>query len=87
MSIEPLAAKWAAFNWTVHECDGHNLEALVETFDSIPEGGDRPHMVIAHTIKGKGVKSMEDSRTWHLGHLAGVDAAAVIQEITEHASA
>lgn len=81
MSIEPLADKWRAFNWQVHEVDGHDVAALAALFESIPPGGDRPHMVIAHTIKGKGVKYMEESRLWHLGHLAGADAQATIEEI------
>jgi transketolase len=81
MSIEPLADKWRAFMWDVHEVDGHSLSALVETFDNLPRGGDRPQMVIAHTIKGKGVGYMESSRLWHLGNLAGADAEATIEEI------
>ncbi|MCC6456542.1 MAG: transketolase [Caldilineaceae bacterium] len=84
MSIEPLADKWRAFNWDVHEVDGHNLAALVETFDSLPREGERPQMIIAHTIKGKGVKYMEESRLWHLGHLAGADAEATIEEILQN---
>lgn len=81
MSIEPLADKWRAFNWQVHEVDGHDVAALAALFERIPPDGDRPHMVIAHTIKGKGVKYMEESRLWHLGHLAGADAQATIEEI------
>jgi transketolase len=81
MSIEPLADKWRAFNWQVHECDGHSLEELAETFAAVPPAGERPHMIIAHTVKGKGVKYMEESRLWHLGHLAGADAEATIEEI------
>jgi transketolase len=81
MSIEPLADKWRAFNWQVHECDGHNLEELVQTCAAIPPDGERPQMIIAHTVKGKGVKYMEESRLWHLGHLAGADAEATIEEI------
>lgn len=84
MSIEPLADKWRAFNWHVHEVDGHDVAALAALFDSLPPGGDRPHMIIAHTIKGKGVKFMEESRLWHLGHLAGADAEATVQEIMRH---
>ncbi|MCC6168533.1 MAG: transketolase [Caldilineaceae bacterium] len=84
MSIEPLADKWRAFNWTVHEVDGHDVAALAALFDSLPPDGDRPHMIIAHTVKGKGVKFMEESRLWHLGHLAGADAEATIQEILYH---
>lgn len=81
MSIEPLADKWRAFNWQVHECDGHDVAALAALLDSISPDADRPQMIIAHTIKGKGVKYMEESRLWHLGHLAGADAEATIQEI------
>jgi transketolase len=84
MQIEPLADKWRAFNWQVHECDGHNLEELVQTLDGIPAESGKPQMVIAHTIKGKGVKYMEESRLWHLGHLAGPDAEATIKEILEN---
>ena len=84
MSIEPLADKWRAFKWDVHEVDGHNLAALVETFDRLPRNGERPQMIIAHTVKGKGVKYMEESRLWHLGHLAGADAEATIEEIMQN---
>lgn len=84
MSLEPLADKWRAFNWDVHEVDGHNLTALVELFDSLPVGGDRPQMIIAHTVKGKGVGYMEQSRLWHLGNLAGEDAQATIEEILQN---
>jgi len=87
MRIEPLADKWTAFNWQVHECDGHNLTELVNTFDNLPINSDKPQVVIAHTIKGKGVKYMENSRLWHLGYLHGADAQATIEEIIhyEHA--
>lgn len=80
MSIEPLADKWRAFGWHVQEIDGHNLQTLVETFDALPRNG-KPQMIIAHTIKGKGVTWMENSRVWHLGYLAGVDAQRTIADI------
>lgn len=81
MRIEPVADKWRAFNWQVHEVDGHDLAALAKLFDSLPATGDKPHMIIAHTIKGKGVTWMENSRVWHLGYLAGVDAQRTITDI------
>jgi len=84
MDVEPLADKWRAFGWQVHECDGHSVEALVKTFDNIPRNGGRPQVVIAHTVKGKGVKYMEDSRVWHLGYLHGSDADDVRKEILAH---
>jgi transketolase len=84
MSVEPLPDKWSAFGWQAHECDGHSVEELVRTFDNIPRNSGRPQVVIAHTIKGKGVKFMELSRVWHLGYLHGVDAESVVQELDNH---
>lgn len=84
MDVEPLADKWRAFGWQVHECDGHSVEALVRTFDDLPRNRGPPQVLIAHTVKGKGVKYMEDSRVWHLGYLHGSDAEAVQKEILSH---
>jgi transketolase len=84
MGIEPLADKWRAFGWNVHECNGHDLHELVNTFDAMSQHSRQPQMVIAHTIKGKGVKFMEESRLWHLGHLAGEDAQKTIEEIIHY---
>jgi len=84
MQIEPLADKWRAFNWEVHEVDGYDLAALVALFDSLPANGTKPHMIIANTIKGKGIQWMESSRVWHLGYLSGVDAQRAITDINEY---
>ena len=84
MPIEPLADKWRAFNWEVHEVDGHDLAAMVDLFDSLPAEGNKPHMIIADTIKGKGIEWMENSRVWHLGFLAGADAQRAITDINEY---
>ncbi len=81
MRVEPLADKWRAFNWQVHEVDGHDLAALVALFDQLDTDSDRPQMVIAHTIKGKGIDWMENSRVWHLGYLAGEDAQRAVADI------
>lgn len=84
MRIEPLADKWRAFNWNVQEIDGHDLQTLVHTFDTLDPNADKPQMIIAHTIKGKGVSWMENSRVWHLGYLAGVDAQRTIEDIRKY---
>jgi transketolase len=88
LRIEPLADKWRAFGWQVHEVDGHDIEALVNLFDNLPQGSDngsdKPQMIIAHTIKGKGVTWMENSRVWHLGYLAGVDARRTVADIESY---
>ena len=81
MRIEPLADKWTAFNWQVHEVDGHDLAALVDLFDHLDTDSDRPQLIIAHTIKGKGIEWMENSRVWHLGYLAGEDAQRAVADI------
>ncbi len=83
MGVEPLADKWRAFGWQVHECDGHSVGELVRTFDNLPLKSGRPQLVIAHTIKGKGVNYMELSRVWHLGYLKGTDAR-IAQELLGH---
>ncbi|WP_246580622.1 transketolase [Deinococcus aestuarii] len=62
-SLEPLADKWRAFGWEVHEVDGHDHAALYEVFSLAP--GERPRCVIAHTVKGKGVSFIEDRVEWH----------------------
>ncbi len=81
MGLEPLSDKWQSFGWDVHVCDGNSIPELVRTFDSLPIGGNRPQLVIAKTIKGKGLSFMENSRVWHLGHLSGADAEAAIREL------
>jgi transketolase len=68
-SIEPLADRWRAFGWEVHEVDGHDLEALVAVLDASPEPG-RPTAVIAHTVKGKGVAPVEGKTKSHFARLS-----------------
>ncbi len=61
-----LAAKFEAFGWEVSSVDGHDMGALVELLAACKAaGGDKPHMVIAHTVKGKGVSFMEGQVGWH----------------------
>jgi len=61
--LEPLADKWRAFGWEVHEVDGHDHAALYDVLGA--KGGGQPRCVIAHTVKGKGVSFMEDRAEWH----------------------
>lgn len=65
MNISPLVEKWIAFNWNVIEVDGHNLEELSSAFTKALNTKDRPSVLIAHTIKGKGVSFMENNYLWH----------------------
>jgi transketolase len=65
MPVEPLAAKWDAFNWQVLEMDGHNMPQIVETIETALQVRGRPTVIIAHTVKGKGVSFMENDCDWH----------------------
>jgi len=63
LRLAPFAEKWAAFGWRALECDGHDHAALKEAFASPAD--HRPTVVIAHTVKGKGVSFMENNILWH----------------------
>lgn len=65
MGLEPLRAKWEAFNWHVIEIDGHDFDQIGSAFERAKETKDKPTVIIAHTIKGKGVSFMEGQPAWH----------------------
>ena len=65
MRLEPLAAKWRAFDWAIAEIDGHDIHEILSTFRRAGITRGRPSVIIAHTVKGKGVKYMEDVAQWH----------------------
>lgn len=65
MNLEPLAEKWAAFNWDVQEIDGHDIAKILSSLDKTRSTLGKPHMIIAHTVKGKGVSFMENKIEWH----------------------
>jgi len=65
MGLEPLGDKWRAFGWAVEEIDGHEMGEIVDVLDSLPLDPDKPSLIIAHTIKGKGASFAEDTYLWH----------------------
>lgn len=65
MALESLMDKWSSFGWNVVEVDGNDIEALLDCFENIPTTGGKPHLVIANTIKSKGVSFMENKPEWH----------------------
>ncbi|MBX4198555.1 transketolase [Candidatus Parcubacteria bacterium] len=65
MPLEPLRAKWEAFNWHVLEIDGHNFEEIVGAVNQAKAIYEKPSVIIAHTIPGKGVDFMEKHFEWH----------------------
>jgi len=65
MEIDDLEGKYSACGWSVINCDGHNMEALLECFSNAILQTEKPTCIIAHTVKGKGVSFMEDKAVWH----------------------
>ncbi|WP_436513494.1 transketolase [Clostridium thermobutyricum] len=63
MEIDPLEEKWNSFGWNVVKCDGHNFDSINDAFNKLHE--NKPTVIIAETIKGKGVSFMEDNVAWH----------------------
>ena len=65
MGLEPLEAKWRAFNWHTIEIEGHDFAQIESAFAEADAYQGKPTMIIAHTIKGKGISFMENSPLWH----------------------
>ncbi len=65
MPLEPLPDKWRAFNWHVIEIDGHNIRQIIDACKEAEAVAEKPTVIIAHTIPGKGVSFMERNYEWH----------------------
>ena len=65
MSLEPLLEKWKSFGWHAQEINGHNFSEIKDSLDEANSINDKPSVIIANTIKGKGVSFMEDDNNWH----------------------
>lgn len=65
MAIEPLDAKWEAFGWHVVSVDGHDMDALVSVLEAAPEAPGKPTLVLARTVKARGVSFAENVPGWH----------------------
>ncbi|MDR0892823.1 MAG: transketolase [Mediterranea sp.] len=83
MSLESIKERWTAFGWDVKEMDGDCMEDIVRTLDGIDYHNRQPHLLIAHTTKGKGVSFMEGVAKWHHGVPTEEEYAQALSEITE----
>jgi transketolase len=81
MAMEPLEEKFAAFGYAVRHVDGNNVAELAALLESLPFEAGKPNLVLAHTVKGKGISFMEDQIQWH--HRVPTDAeyAAALLEL------
>jgi transketolase len=82
MTTEPIDERFRAFGWSARRVDGHDVERLLETFKGLSDAEDgSPQLIVADTVKGKGVKRMELSLDWHVGNLTGRDYEEVMSEL------
>jgi transketolase len=84
MNLEPLAAKWESFGWHVRHVDGHDVGAVRDVLEAArrPEAAPgRPRIVLARTVKGKGISFMENNDAWHAGHLTEAQYTAALAEL------
>jgi len=81
LGLEPLVEKLEAFGWSVKEVDGHCLKSVEDELNTIPWNPEKPSVLIAHTIKGKGVSFMENKIEWHYKSPNESEIFLAIQEI------
>lgn len=80
LALEPYRAKWEAFGWNVVEIDGHNFEQICNALKKAPVS-NKPTLVLANTVKGKGISFMENNPAWHGGGLKGDLAEIATREV------
>ena len=81
MALDPLAAKWEAFGWHAQEIDGHDFVAIGQALAAARAENERPSVIVAHTVKGKGVSFMEDDNNWHYRTPNPEELAAALAEL------
>jgi len=65
MELEPFAQKWQSFGWHTLEIDGHNITNIIDVLSLLCHHNQKPTVIIAHTVKGRGVSFMENTIDWH----------------------
>jgi len=80
-SVEPMAERWRAFGWQVREIDGHDMIDICEGLDWAQTNSDNPSLLIAHTIKGKGVSFMEGQPAYHNAMLTPEQMELAVAEL------
>lgn len=81
LALEPLKEKFESFGYAVRKVDGNDIAALIKIFDALPFEKGKPNLIIAHTIKGKGVSFMENQANWHHGVPSEAQFAVALQEL------
>ena len=81
MGVEPVADKWRSFGWNVIECDGHDMGQVLDAYSSAMSAKGKPSIIIAKTVKGKGVSFMENDPNWHGNAPNDEQLAKALEEI------
>jgi len=81
LDMDPYKAKWESFHWHAQEVDGHSIPEILEAIETAKKTPGRPHVIIAHTIKGKGVSFMENNNYFHGVAPTAEEAAAALKEL------
>lgn len=81
LDLEPLKQKIESFRWNVTEIDGHNFSEITRAFADTKKKQGKPHCIIAHTIKGKGISYMEDKLEWHYRSPTGELGKEALREL------
>ncbi len=81
LNLEPLLKKWQDFGWEVKEIDGHNFSEIENVFSEIPFQKGKPSLVIAHTVKGKGISFLEDRLISHYKHFTEEEYKKALEEL------
>jgi transketolase len=83
IELDPIKAKFEAFGWACEEVDGHNFPSIMKSLDKVPFDRNKPCVIIAHTIKGKGVSFMENSLYWHYSCPNEKECALALEELSK----
>lgn len=81
MALEPFAEKWRSFGWEVREVDGHDVRDLSRVLHAVPLAAGKPSLVLARTVKGKGISFTENTHTWHYGKLTSEQREKALAEL------
>ena len=81
LSLTPMAARWRAFGWDVQEVNGHDVAAITETIAGLETASGPPHVLVAHTVFGKGVSYMERQIKWHYWPMSDAEYRQALDEI------
>ena len=81
LGLEPQRDRWASFGWAVREVDGHRMGEIVEALEAVPFAPRKPSLLLAHTVKGKGISFIENRVEWHYRIPEGAEIEQARQEL------